>query len=140
MKYAHMQLPALEDSEDIGRSVFSSRDARRARNGRVVPGVFLERPEVDSISVDRMNHAPLPVLADLSKERGRSREKDFYGWATLTVSDAASNGRTVEATPTDVNIHHADIVLHLSDDNERRDQQKQHANELAALAQWRDVP
>ncbi|MCY4389160.1 MAG: hypothetical protein OXC18_18860 [Desulfurellaceae bacterium] len=46
----------------------------------------------------------------------------------------------METTPTDVNIYHADIVLHLSDDNERRDQQKQHANELAALAQWRDAP
>jgi len=135
-----MQLPDLKDSEDIGRSVFSSRDARRARNGRVVPGVFLERLEAVSISVDRMNHAPLPVLADLSKERGRSRGKDFYGWATLTVRDAASNERTVEATPTDVNIYHADIILHLPDDNERRDQQKQHANELAALAQWRDAP
>ena len=87
-----------------------------------------------------MNHAPLPVLADLSKERGRGRGKDFYGWATLTVRDAVSNGRTVEATPTDVNIYHVDIILHLPDDNERRDQQKQHANELAALAQWRDAP
>ena len=138
-----MELPDLKDSEDIGRSVFSSGAAKRAgRHGKIIPEVFLESREADSISVDRMDHAPLSVLAALSKQTGQSRTppRNFYGWATLKVSDAAANGRTVEATPTDANIYHADIVLHLPNDNERRDQQKQHANELAALAQWREAP
>ena len=138
-----MQLPDLKDSEDIGRSVFSSGAAKRAkRHGRIIPEVFLEGREADSISVDRTDHAPPSVLAALSTQTGQNRTppRNFYGWATLTVNDAAANRRTVEATPTDANIYHADIVLHLSDDNERRDQQKQHANELAALAQWREAP
>ena len=138
-----MPLPSLKDSENIGRSVFSSGAAKRARRRRIIiPEVFLESRGANSISVDRTDHAPPSVLAALSIQTGQNRtpSRSFYGWATLTVGDAASNGRTVEATPTDANIYHADIVLHLSDNNERRDQQKQHANELAALAQWRDAP
>ena len=89
-----------------------------------------------------MDHAPLSVLATLSKQTGQNRTppRNFYGWAVMKVSDATANGRTVEATPTDTNIYHTDIILHLPDDNERRDQQKQHANELAAHAQWREAP
>ena len=138
-----MQLPDLRDSENIGRSVFSNRVAKRARlKGIVIPDVFLERLQADSISVDRMDHVSRDILAELSKERGQNREppKSFYGWAIMKVSEAASNGRTVQATPDGINPYHADIFLNLSDDNERRDMQRQHANELAALSEWQDAP
>lgn len=138
-----VQPPDLRDSENIGRSVFSSRAAKRAKQrGIVIPEVFLVPPGSNSISVDRMDHVSRTVLAELSKERGQNRNppKNFYGWAIMKVSDAASNGRTVQATPGDINLYHADIFLNLPDDKERRDKQKQHANELATLSEWQSAP
>ena len=135
-------LPALRKTENIGRSVFSRRAARRARNGTIIHEVFLESLEADSISVDRMDHAPQRALAALSRQTGQNRTppRDFHGWTVLTVDAAASNGRTVKATPDGFNRYHADIFLNLRDDKERRDGQIQHANELATLAKWWDAP
>ena len=135
-------LPALRKTENIGRSVFSRRAARRARKGIIIHEVFLESLEVDSISVDRMDHATRGDLAALSIQTGQNRTppRDFHGWAVLTVDAAAANGRTVKATPDGFNRYHADIFLNLRDDKERRDGQKQHANELATLAKWWDAP
>ena len=70
----------------------------------------------------------------------RTPPKEFYGWATLEVREAASNGRSVKATPDKDNTYHADIFLNLPHGNERRDVQKQHANELAAISKWLDAP
>lgn len=137
------QLPDLGISENIGRSVFSSTAAKRARkDGTIIPAVFLESREADSISVDRMDHAVRTVLAALSTQMGQNRTppRDFRGWAVLTVEAAASNGRTVRATPNESNRYHADIFLHLRDDDERRDGQRQHATELAARATWWATP
>ena len=135
-------LPALRKTENIGRSVFSGKAAKRARKGTIIHEVFLESLEADSISVDRMDHATRRALAALSIQTGRNRTspRDFHGWAVLTVDAAASNGRTVRATPNEFNIYHADIFLNLQEDDERRDGQIQHANELATLAKWWDAP
>ena len=135
-------LPALRKTENIGRSVFSGKAAKRARKGTIIHEVFLESLEADSISVDRMDHATRRALAALSIQTGRNRTspRDFHGWAVLTVDAAASNRRTVRATPNEFNIYHADIFLNLQEDDERRDGQIQHANELATLAKWWDAP
>ena len=136
------QLPDLGSSENIGRSVFSRRAAKRARKGTIIHDVFLESLEADSISVDRMDHATRRALAALSIQTGQNRTppRDFHGWAVLTVDAAASNRRTVKATPDEFNRYHADIFLNLRDDKERRDGQIQHAIELATLAKWWDAP
>lgn len=138
----NIPLPDLQASETLGRSVFSSRKAKRARNGRIVHDIFLENVEADSISVDRMDHASPNVLAALSKSTGQTRTppQDFYGWATIEVREAASSGRSARATPNADNLYHADVFLNLPRGDERRDRQKQHANELAALANWLDAP
>ena len=135
-------LPALRKTENIGRSVFSGKAAKRARKGTIIHEVFLESLEADSISVDRMDHATRRALAALSIQTGRNRTspRDFHGWAVLTVDAAAANRRTVRATPNEFNIYHADIFLNLQEDDERRDGQIQHANELATLAKWWDAP
>ena len=137
-----MQLPNLGDSENLGRSVFSSSYTKRARKGIVIPEIFLGPHGEDSISVDRMDHVSRTVLAELSKERGQNRipSRDFYGWAIVKASDAALNGRTIQATPDDTNKYHADIFLNLPDNDERRDIQKQHAVELATRSEWQDAP
>ena len=139
-----MQLPTLAATEAIGRNVFSSRAAKRARRrGVVIPEVFLERLEAESISVGRMGYVSNSVLAELARGRGQDRHppRNFHGWVIIEVSDAASRGRTVQATPTATNPYHADIFLNLSaDDKERRDKQIQHANDMAAHARWEDAP
>ena len=48
--------------------------------------------------------------------------------------------RTVRATPNEFNRYYADIFMNLREDDERRDGQKQQANELATLAKWWDAP
>ena len=99
--------------------------------------IFLEREDAESISVDRMDHAPTQELAAWSRQRGLDRNppQEFQGWAVLTVEHACHSGRTVAATPTPENPCHADIFLNVSGD-ERRRKQKQHANEMAAHARW----
>ena len=100
----------------------------------------------DRISVDRLDRARLSDLAALAAERGRQRGPsghEFRGWAVVTVEEAASNGRCVEATPTPTNPFHADICLNLSAglaEEERREEQKLHANDLARRAQWSNAP
>ena len=103
--------------------------------------VFLEAAEAPSLSVDRMDHATLHEMAVLGRERAQNRtpRHELHGWALIAVRRAASNGRTVEATPQPDNIYHADIFLNIVGD-EVRDQQKGHATELAARSQWLDLP
>ena len=79
----------------------------------------------------------------LAVARGQTRDpagKTFYGWAILTADDAASSGRTVEATPIESNPYHADICLNLPENSDRRELQKQHSVDLAARAKWEEAP
>lgn len=137
-----MDPPAECDAdEDLGRGVFSQKNRNRACKGNIDVSVFLASERAESISVDRMNHAPTDELVEWSWERARNRgpSRQFYGWAVLKVRDAAMNGRTVEATPTPQNRCHADICLNVIGD-ERKHQQRQHAVELASHSRWLDVP
>ena len=132
----------LDANENLGRAVFSRRRRDRARKvGRIPMDVFLEREQAASISVDRMDHAPIDELAEWSREQARNRgpSRQFYGWAVLKVRDAAMSGRTVEATPTPQNRCHADIFLNVTGE-ERRRQQKDHAVELAHKSEWEEAP
>ena len=134
-------LPELAQEERLGRSVVARRAERRARTkGVIIRDVFLETEQAPSVSVDRMDHATLHHMAVLGRERARNRTppRQLRGWAIITVRDAGTNGRTVDATPTD-NIYHADIFLNIAG-GELRDRQKQHATELAARSRWLGLP
>lgn len=132
--------PRVAPEEGLGRGVFSRKRSERARRGRIDMDIFLEREDAESISVDRMDDAPIRQLAEWSRDRGRNRNppQAFHGWAVLTAGHAGQSGRTVAATPMAENPHHADIFLNVSGD-ERRRQQKQHAHELAAHATWKEA-
>ena len=135
-------LPELEQDERLGRSIVASRAAKKARTkGVIIRDVFLEAEQAPSVSVDRMDHAPLHDMAVIGRERARKRTplRQLHGWAVMAVRDAASSGRTVKATPQPDNIYHADIFLNIVGD-ELRDQQKEHATELAARSRWLDLP
>ena len=135
-------LPELQQHEQLARSIVSSRAERKARTkGVIIRDVFLETEETPSLSVDRIDHAPLHEVAALGQERARNRTppRQLRGWAVIAAGIAASNGRTVAATPQLDNIYHADIFLNIAGD-EVRDQQKEHATELAARSRWLDLP
>ena len=134
-----MELPDIESFEQLGRSVFSNKVAQKAQRGSMDRKIFLEAPERTSISVDRMDHAPIEVMAGLSRIRAQNRTGEFQGWAILTVRDARLDGRTVEATSTPDNPFHADIFLNVAEE-ERRDSQKHHAQELAKHSRWLEAP
>lgn len=135
-------LPEIEQDERLGRSIVASRAAKTWRtSGVIIRNVFLEAEGAPSLSVDRMDHATLNEMAVLGRKRAQNRkpQRQLHGWAVITVGKAASNRRTVEATPQPDNIYHADIFLNIVGD-EARDQQKAHATELAARSRWLDLP
>lgn len=110
---------------------------RRDHSGRFSGGAQGAR----SLSVDRMDHATLDEMAVLGRKRAQKRTppRQLHGWAVLAVREAATNGRTVEATPEPDNSCHAEILLSIVGD-EVRDQQKGHATELAARSRWLGLP
>lgn len=75
----------------------------------------------------------------IAETRAADRGKDFHGWAVITVENAATSGRRVEATPQLDNPYHADIILPDAV-IEDREEQKRHAQELADASIWRERP
>ena len=82
-------------------------------------------------------------MANIAIQRGHERHdgpKEFRGWAILTVNDASANGRSVVPSPLEENRYHADICLNLPDDDNRREEQKEHSVDLAVRAWWEEPP
>ena len=82
-------------------------------------------------------------MANIAIKRGHERSggpTEFRGWAILTVKDASANGRSVAPSPLEGNQYHADICLNLPDDDDRRENQKEHSVDLAARAWWEELP
>ena len=133
-------LPKLRDPDVLGRGVFSRKNAKRARRGIINHHIFLEKLGVDSLSVDRLDHATDDEMAEIGDQRAHLRKGIFCGWATVTVEQSSKGGRSVCPTEKSCNPYHADIYLNISPRMERRDSQKKHAVNLAALARWRPRP
>ena len=131
----------IDDDEQLGRGMFSSRSARRCRNNRVPKNVFMEQVGVAEISVDRLSLAPLAEAERISVEiaAGRGQGRKFYGWAAIGVRRARASERKVEASPIPANPFHADIIL---PDRAMEDEEEQirHAQELADNSSWRKAP
>ena len=134
------ELPPLEDSDNLGRGVYKSNEAKRARNNVIMHTIFLEREDANSLSVDRLDIALDEEMTAIGDRNANLRgpDRNFYGWATITVAVASEDGRAVRATPLLENRYHADIDLNVPDEAERRERQQQHANALAASAEWRN--
>lgn len=135
----------VSDDETLGRSIASTTEKEKAKQGVIVRSVFLDRrPAELSLSVDRMDHAPRSEMAKIAADRERRRRpsRPFHGWALIRASDAARNGRTVAATCKSGNPYHSDICLNIKDRD--RDKQlrlkKEHALELASLSGWEKAP
>ena len=139
-----MSLPqVISPNETLGRGVFSSRYARRAKNGKVPRQAFLEGRGKVKLSVDRLDFAEPEAMATLGDEvaggRSGGHEVTFYGWAVIAAENAGSNGRRVVPSPLPDNPYHTDIILPNST-AEDRDEQIRHAQELADASRWRERP
>ncbi len=126
----------VEPEEHLGRGIFSSKQVKRVSRGNVPFHVFLEKEGEPLISVDRLDKSTLQEALQTAQAVATARFRTFYGWAVITAESAASNGRRVNPSPRPGNPFHADIVLP-DPAVEDRDEQKQHAQELAAEAEWR---
>lgn len=136
-----MSAPAVVDPDEaLGRCVFSGREAKRGqRRGRVRFNVFLEKPRVQTLSVDRLDYAPLVEAVRLGERAAEKRRQPFYGWAVLRSGHAADRGRRVAATPRPDNPFHADVILPDTAVTDR-EEQKVHAQQLADSSSWRPRP
>ncbi len=131
----------IGQDEELGRSVFSRRRARRARRSRVPADVFLEKEGEPKISVDRLSIASPDEATEIAEAVAAKRNANatFYGWAFLTASRTRENGREALASPLESNPYHADIVLPEAAVEDREEQQR-HALELADASDWRESP
>ena len=128
--------PAL--SEALGRGVFSSKYASRARRSGIPKRVFLEREGVTEISVDRLDLMSGEKAHEMARAAADKRSANFYGWAVLITEIACRSNRRVKASPTAENPYHADIVLPASA-GEDYEEQVRHAQELADESRWREA-
>ena len=136
-----MKVPAVVGPDEaLGRGVFSQREAKRAqRQGKARLNAFLEKAGVADVSVDRLDCAPLEKAVSLGEKAAQNRAGPFCGWAVVSAESAEDNGRRVAATPQPENPIHADIVLpDLAAAD--REEQKEHAQQLADLSAWRARP
>lgn len=129
----------IGSEEELGRGVFSSRHAERAERSRVPHHIFLERPGITEISVDRLSIAPTDEAVAIAEVAAIARDASFYGWASVSADEAGRNARRVTASPLSSNPYHADIVLPGAT-AEDREEQKRHAQELADASHWRARP
>ncbi len=118
--------------EELGRGVFSSKDAKRADRDEMPLTVFLERDGIVELSSDRLTIAPRQEAIQIAERRAQDRgsNRSFYGWAIVTAQQAATSRRRVQASPQPDNPYHADIVLPPDEE------QTQHALELTRHARW----
>jgi len=122
----------------LGRAVFDSKHADRAKRGAIPPKVFQEKTGVRELSVDRLAHVEARAAAALQK---KFRNRDCRGWAVVQAAFASLNGRSVLADPIlPDQPHHAHILLPQFTEDEAFNTQKQHALELAMKAIWREAP
>ena len=134
-------MDVIELEEELGRRVNSSRNKRRSR---IPLQVFMQKPNVIHISVDRLSIASIEETTDIAvkaieklNQNSLGNPQRFYGWAVVTNEKVIEDGMKENASPTEDNPYHADIVLphHVATDAV---EQRLYAQRLADAAQWRD--
>lgn len=131
-----MKVPEqIAPDEGLGRSVFSSREARRAARNRAGLNSFMEKVGELQISIDRLSVAPMDEAIAIAAKRGVARNRTFYGWALVMVHQACGSGRQVAASPQPDNPYHGDIILP-DEAKEDKDIQVSHAQALADVSCW----
>ena len=123
----------IEDG-DVGRAIFQSKDWKKLQRGKGQMSIdnFLDKKSPINISVFLLNFASdedLTKIGDaMATQRGPGRS--FYGWAEVSVAKASENGREVHYTPQSRNKWHADIVLPVIVQADKK-KREYHAGKLA---------
>lgn len=129
----------IEPEEQLARDVSSREAMDRVGRGRRIFREFLPPLGDDKVSVDRITHAGDATAAALAAARATVANRIFFGWLIVAAERAAGGGRR-RVVPSPIaepaNPYHADIVLPTTN----RDRQKEHAQELAEEAIWRERP
>ena len=128
----------ITSNDFLGRASYRSIEEKKARSGYIMPDIFLEKEGNNALSVDRFGFCSLEELTGIQDKNAKLRstetvQRSFYGWARITAEVACKNGRNVCLTPSEANPYHADIILPKDID---RDDEKEHALELASNAEW----
>ena len=87
-----------------------------------------------------MDRTTAVELFQIASEELAIHNRHLHGWAVVTVRDARGSGRSVEATSTDTNPYHADIVMGFPPGDDAKDQAIEHANDLALYASYQAPP
>lgn len=137
---------AVEAGETLGRRSFSRRQARQAerrRPGQELRQLFIPERGGHSLSVDRLTYAEsqqdLRRVVALAAMDATRRDGEFRGWGCVMYEHAASDGRTVAASPTEENPYHGDIILPVSVIHDKG-AREHHAYDLAGACGWRPAP
>ncbi|WP_424947011.1 hypothetical protein [Candidatus Spongiihabitans sp.] len=105
------------------------------KNKHTPISIFLNNKSPINISVfllDIASNEMLTKIGDaMAKNRGAGRS--FYGWAEVSVANASENGREVHYTPQPGNKWHADIVLPVIVQADKK-AREQHAKQLVDMA------
>lgn len=133
--------PRLRQQRNWAGACFRGSNFRPASPQPIRFRAFLERRGTREISVDRLTYTPPQQAVEIADAMASGRGLSFYGWALLTASDASGNGRQVIADPLPdgTNPFHANIVLPEAAVDDL-DEQKHHAQQLAAVSYWRERP
>ena len=119
----------------VGRAILQSSDWKKVKNKHAPYSLFLDNKSPINISVFLLNFASdedLTKIGDaMAIQRGTGRS--FYGWAEVSVAKASENGREVHYTPQSGNQWHADIVLPVIVQADKKARER-HAHQLADMS------
>lgn len=128
----------IASDEDIGRRISRRSDQYRVkRSNKSASKIFMPRKGEVRLSMDRLTIAPPGKMSQIAADTisKTTSDRQFLGWAVVSVQDVVAYGLRVVASPIPDNPYHADIIL-LDDTANDIDDQKSHAVELARLASW----
>ncbi len=123
----------VDDSEDLGRCCFDSRDSGRPRPR----SRFIRRSFVNGLmSVDRLQDVDVYVLRCVhdAEALARTPPRTFHGWYVFTAATVRSAGWEVYPDPTNRNPWHSQV--HLPDSMEEEDDFLQSCNKIASQSHW----
>ena len=119
----------------VGRAIFGSKHWGQMKKEHKPPTIFIDNKSPIEISVFLLNFtsdADLTKIGDaMATQRGPGRS--FYGWAEVSVAKASENGRQVRYTPKSENKWHADIVLPVIVEADKKARER-HASQLARMS------
>lgn len=124
----------------LGRRVKSGKRARKSYRSRgksdgrfIAIDVFVPPKGTASLSVDCLGVVDGQEVAGIAVKQMKKGEK-FYGWYVLTVRDIYDNHCQIKFSPTLENKYHADILFPVDIDQNGREDEDYHADEIRTIA------